>query len=109
MLAAKKDYLFAGKLAALLARRWLAMRDVYDIYYFAKNNWDINREVITVLTGKKFSEYLSDCIKYIEKIPQKQILRGLGELVSEKEKTWAKKSLRQETIFLLKLRQKIVK
>ena len=30
----------------------MAARDIYDIHYFAKNNWDINTEVIKVRTGK---------------------------------------------------------
>ena len=56
MFAAKKDYLFAGKLSALTLRNETAMRDIYDIHYFAKNNWDINAEVIKERTGKTVKE-----------------------------------------------------
>ena len=35
IMVAKKDYLFAGKLAALTLRTETAMRDVFDIQYFA--------------------------------------------------------------------------
>ena len=38
MFVAKKDYLFASKLLALTLRNETAMRDIYDIYYFAKHN-----------------------------------------------------------------------
>ncbi len=102
MLVAKKDYLFAGKLVALTLRGEIAMRDVYDIYYFAKNNWDINQEVIKKGIGKEIKEYLADCIAIIEKIKDNQILQGLGEILSEKEKVWVKNNLKAETIFMLK-------
>lgn len=102
LLAAKKEYLFAGKLAVLTLRRELAMRDVYDIYYFAKNNWEINGEVVKAYTGKSVRDYLADCLKVIEKIKDSQLLQGLGELLDDKEKSWAKKNLKAEVLFLLK-------
>ncbi len=102
MLVGKKDYLFASKLAALTLRNETAMRDIYDIWYFAKNNWDINIEVLKTRTNKTIEEYFADCITIIEEIKDNQILQGLGELLSEKEKAWAKANLRKETIFLLK-------
>lgn len=102
ILAAKKDYLFTNKLIALTSRKELAMRDVYDIYFFAKNNWDINQKIIKTKTNKNIKEYLSDCINLIEKIKDNQILQGLGELLDEKEKKWVKSNLKKETIFLLK-------
>lgn len=87
MLVAKKDYLFASKLSALTLRTETAMRDIFDVHYFAKNNWDINTEVIKERTGKITKEYLADCIAFIEKVKNKQMLQGLGELVdSEKKK-----------------------
>lgn len=101
--SAKKNYLFSSKLSALTLRSETAMRDVYDIFYFAKNNWEIDSEIIKNLTGKNVKEYLADCIAFIEKIKDNQILHGLGELVGdEKEKSWIKKNLKADTIFLLK-------
>jgi predicted nucleotidyltransferase component of viral defense system len=103
MFVAKKDYLFASKLSALTERNETAPRDVYDIHYFAKNNWDINPEVIKERTGKTTKEYLVDCIDCIEKVRDNQILRGLGELISgEKEKVWIKSHLRNDSVFMLK-------
>jgi predicted nucleotidyltransferase component of viral defense system len=103
MLIAKKDYLFAGKLSALTLRKETAMRDVYDIYYFAKNSWDINPEVIKGRTGKSIKKYLADCVDLIEKLKNSQMLQGLGELVDgEKEKAWVRTHLKYDTIFMLK-------
>jgi len=102
MLVAKKDYLFAGKMAALTLRSEMAARDLYDIWYFAKNSWDVDAEIVKTLTGKTIKEYLTDCVQVIEKNKDNRILQGLGELLNEKEKIWAKNNLRKETIFLLK-------
>ena len=102
MLVGKKEYLFAKKLAALTSRSETAMRDIYDIWYFAKNSWDINTEVIKIRTNKTIKEYLADCIAVIERIKDDQILHGLGELLSEKEKILVKNNLRKEVIFMLK-------
>ncbi|OGL65795.1 hypothetical protein A3B21_01000 [Candidatus Uhrbacteria bacterium RIFCSPLOWO2_01_FULL_47_24] len=103
MLAGKKDYLFASKLSALTDRRLLAMRDIYDIWYFAKNNWDINAAVVKARTGKTIKEHMANCISVIEAVKDNEILRGLAELLpDEKEKAWVKTHLRKEVIFLLK-------
>ena len=103
MLVAKKDYLFASKLSALTLRNETAMRDIYDIHYFAKSNWDINAEVIEERTGKTTKEYLADCIAFIEKAKDNQMLQGLGELVdSEKEKAWIRTHLKADSLFMLK-------
>lgn len=109
VLTAKQDYMFGSKLAALTLRSEMATRDVYDIHYFAKNNWDINTEVISVLTGKNIKEYLVDCIIFIENIKNNQILHSLGELIeSEKEKDWIRNHLKKDTIFLLKNYQSVM-
>lgn len=109
MLVGKKDYLFSSKLAALTLRMETATRDIYDIYYFAKNNWDIDKKIVELLTGKKFFEYVTDCITTVESIKDSKILSGLGELISEKEKIWIKQNLRNEVIFYLKNYQAIIK
>lgn len=109
MLAARIDYLFVGKLFALTNRNETAMRDVYDIWYFAKKNENLNTEVLEILVGKKAKSYLSDCIMLIEQIKDSEILHGLGELVSGKDKTWVKASLRKEAVFLLKNYQSVLK
>ncbi|MBU1089188.1 hypothetical protein KKF38_00115 [Patescibacteria group bacterium] len=45
-------------------------------------------------------------MKKIEKISDRIILQGLGEVLEEKDKIWAKGNLKKETIFLLKNYQK---
>ena len=102
MFVAKKPYLFASKLAALTLRSKTAMRDIYDIWFFANKNWDIDETVIKIRTGKGLKKHLVDCIAVIEQVKDNEILQGIGELVGEKEKAWVKNKLRSETVFLLK-------
>ena len=102
LLTAKKDYLFAGKLLALTLRGELAMRDVFDIDYFSKNNWEIDEEVITAWVDKPVAQHLADCLARIEKINEKNVLSGLGEMLNEKQKAWAKKELKKDVVFQLK-------
>ncbi|PKL72332.1 hypothetical protein CVV26_02095 [Candidatus Kuenenbacteria bacterium HGW-Kuenenbacteria-1] len=110
MFVAKKDYLFASKLSALTLRNETAMRDIFDIHYFAKSNWDINAEVIKERTSKTTKEYLADCISFIEKVKDNQMLQGLGELVdSEKEKAWIRNHLKADSIFMLKNYMSVIK
>jgi predicted nucleotidyltransferase component of viral defense system len=110
MLASKKDYLFAGKLSALTLRTETAMRDIFDIHYFAKNRWDINAEVVKNFTGKTVKEYLPDCVAFIEKAKDNQMLQGLGELIDgEKQKDWVRNHLKADAIFMLKNYQSVLK
>jgi len=103
MLAGKKDYLFASKLVALTTRSETAMRDIYDVWFFGTNRWDINPEVIKARTGKTIKEYMADCISLVEIVKDNEILQGLAELLpGEKEKAWVKTHLRKEAVFLLK-------
>ena len=103
MLVAKSDYLFASKLAALTSRQVSAARDIYDIYYFAKNNWDINTTVLKERTGQELKDYLTVCLNLIENFKDSHIMQGLGELVNnDKEKMWIKNHLKSEVLFYLK-------
>ena len=102
MMVAKKEYLFAGKISALTMRTKIAMRDIYDINYFAKNNWDIDEEAVKSISNRDKKEQLLLCLKVIDKIKDNEIMTGLGELVKEEEKEWIRKDLREETIFMIK-------
>ena len=49
-------------------------------------------------------QFLQKCIDELDALSNVGILSGLGELLSAKQKVWAKKSLKDETVFLLKVR-----
>ncbi len=103
MLIMKKEDMLAHKLVAMTERGRTANRDIFDVWFFLENNWEINKEIVEKRTGIKFNNYLKKCIKFIEKLPNQGILSGMGELLDEKQKAWAKKNLKKDTMFLLKL------
>lgn len=103
MLVMRKEDMFAHKLVAMTERGKIANRDIFDLHFFLKSDWDINREILEKRTGMKFVDYLQKCIKFVENIPERAILFGIGELINEKQKAWIRSNLKQDLIFFLKL------
>lgn len=104
MLVMIKEDMFAHKLVAMHERLGETNRDIFDVWFFSKNNWGVNKEIIENRTGMAYKKFLEVCIKELEDMNNNNILSGLGELVSEKQKTWIKTKLKLETIIQLKLR-----
>ncbi len=104
MLVMIKEDMFANKLIAMLERMGQTSRDIYDVWFFLKNNWEINREIVETRSGLSFEKTLEKCIQQMEKMDNRQILVGLGEALTGSQKDWARAKLKPETIFLLKAR-----
>ncbi|HEY4498569.1 MAG TPA: nucleotidyl transferase AbiEii/AbiGii toxin family protein [Candidatus Paceibacterota bacterium] len=98
-----KADMFAHKLVAMFERIGSANRDIFDVWFFLKNNWPINKEIVEKRMGAAFAECVQKCIDALEKLADHNILSGMGELLDEKQKDWARAKLRTDTIFLLKL------
>jgi hypothetical protein len=103
MLVMSKEDMFANKLIAMKERLGRTNRDIFDVWYFFKNNWPLNRELLEKRSGLDMASFLKICIDGLEKLGDQFILSGMGELLTEKQKAWAKANLRKDTIFLLKL------
>jgi len=103
MLVMVKEDMFAHKLMAMYERIGKTSRDIFDVYFFYKNSWDINRKIVEERSGMSFKDTLAKCIKMLEEMDNKHILDGLGELISSSQKDWAREKLRNQTIFLLKI------
>jgi predicted nucleotidyltransferase component of viral defense system len=93
----------AHKLVAFYERIGKANRDIYDIWFFFANNWLINQELVEKRTQMPFNEFLETCCRLLEKMDDKNILSGMGEVLDEKQKIWVKNKLREELLFQLKL------
>jgi len=103
ILAMEKNDIFANKLVALLGRKELTNRDIFDVWFFAKESWPINYELVEERTNLGFDKYIEKCIKVLGKMSDKYILSGIGELLDNKLKVWVKDNLKKEAIFHLKL------
>jgi predicted nucleotidyltransferase component of viral defense system len=104
MLVMVREDMFANKLMAMYERIGKTSRDVFDVYFFAKNNWPINKEIMEKRAGTSYKEAVEKCIALLEKMNNRNILDGLGEFLTENQKDWARAKLRDETIFLLQAR-----
>ena len=103
MLVMRKEDMFAHKLVAMIERNRTTNRDIFDVWFFLKNNWEINKEIVEERTEMKFDAYLRKCVKFIEKLPERGILSGMGELLDEKQEVWVKTKIKDDVLFLLKL------
>lgn len=103
MLVMKQEDIFANKLAALLERKQIANRDIYDTWFFLKKGWSLNKDILWKRTEMDLKEYLKLVAETIEKVKNQYILTGLGELLDEKQKKVAREKLKEDTLFLLKL------
>lgn len=91
----------AHKMVAMLERIGKTNRDIFDTWFFLKENWPINEQIIQMRTGLSMKQFLQKCIHELNSINNRGILSGLGELLNNAQKTWVKANLKGETIFLL--------
>lgn len=98
-----REDMVAHKLCAMYERIGKTNRDIFDVYFFLKNAWPINKQIVESRTGMTYKEFLQKNIDLLEKTTDRNILSGIGELLDEKQKAWVKSKLREETVFLLRL------
>lgn len=103
MLVMTEEDMFANKLMAMYERIGKTSRDIYDVYFFAHHGWSINKKLVEDRAKMPFKEVLIKCIELLEEMDNRHILDGLGELLTESQKDWARAKLKFETIFLLRL------
>lgn len=104
MLVMVKEDMFAHKLMAMHERVGKTSRDIYDTWFFLEHRWPINKTIIEQRSGMPFRKLVQKCIDQLEKMNNRNILDGLGDLLTEPQKDWARAKIRTETIFLLKAR-----
>lgn len=98
--------MFAHKLSALLDRKSLTNRDIFDCHFFMQKRTPINKKIVELRSGVPFEKYLDQCIESLERIKNQSLLNELGELMDEELKAFVRTQLRSETISLLKMYQK---
>lgn len=109
MMVMVQEDMFAHKLMAMYERIGKTSRDIYDVWFFLKNRFPINEKIVEQRAKVSFDELVGKCIKKLKKMNNRHILDGVGELLTEGQKDWAKAKLREETIALLQLRVEIHK
>jgi predicted nucleotidyltransferase component of viral defense system len=104
MLVMVREDMFAHKLMAMHERIGKTSRDIYDVWFFLQHRFPINKEIVEQRSKTTFGKLLQKCIGQLEEMSNKHILDGVGELLTDGQKDWARAKLREDTISLLKLR-----
>lgn len=94
--------MFSHKLVALLGRKEVADRDIFDCWWFMSRQTPVKTAAIEALTQKSYPDYLQECIATIENLPKRSLLYGLGELLEQDMKTFVRNKLRAEVLTLLR-------
>jgi predicted nucleotidyltransferase component of viral defense system len=95
-----KSDMFSHKLCALTDRASVTNRDIFDAWFLLSQQTPINEKIIQRRMNQNLREYLDTCIQTIEKMPNKHLLDGLGELINPELKAFVRNKLRHEIISL---------
>lgn len=95
--------MIANKMVASTERSITANRDLFDIHYFLSTVYanDINYNIIKHRTGKEPKEFYIFLYDFISQIDNKNMLNGLGEVLDDRQKDWAKAKLKTELLGLI--------
>jgi len=94
--------MFAHKLCALLDRNSIAGRDIFDCWFFLKNQSPVKKDIVESRMQIPFADYIQKCIDRLESVSDKSILQGMGELMDNEMKKFVRTKLRTDTIGLLR-------
>jgi len=94
--------MFAHKLCALLDRSSITSRDIFDCWFFMKKHIAVNKNIVELRMNLPYADYIQKCISMIESLSDRSMLQGMGELMNDEMKKFARRNLRTETISLLK-------
>jgi len=98
-----KEDMVAHKLCAMFERIGKTNRDIFDVQFFLSHDWPVNKKIVEDRMGVSYADFLKKCIEELEKLDDSNILSGMGELLTEKQKSWAKAKLKSEALFSLRL------
>jgi predicted nucleotidyltransferase component of viral defense system len=98
-----KEDMSANKLCAMYERIGKTNRDIFDVQFFLSHDWPVNKKIIEERMGVNYKKFLQKAIVLLEKLGDRDILAGMGELLTEKQKDWVRTRLKSETLFALRL------
>ena len=93
--------MFAHKLCALIDRKTIAPRDVFDSWFFMNRQTPVNKSILEFRMQTGYKKYMQKCIEHISEVNEKLLIQGLGELLSADMKKFVRKKLKQETLHLM--------
>ena len=97
-----QEDMFAHKLCALLDRDAMANRDIFDCWFFMQRQTPVNKSIVESRMEMSLSQYLQACIELLERMSDKGLLHGMGELLDSEMKRFVQTKMRSELIKFLK-------
>ena len=86
--------MFAHKLCALLDRREVTNRDIFDLWFLMQKKTPLNQTIVETRTELPLATYIKKCIEKLEGMSDRGMLNGLGELMDEEMKKFVRSKLR---------------
>lgn len=93
----------AHKLCAMYERIGKTNRDIFDVQFLLANDWPINKKIVEDRMGISYKDFLLKAIEVMENFESRDILNGMGELLTDSQKDWVRAKLKLETLFSLRL------
>jgi predicted nucleotidyltransferase component of viral defense system len=90
------EYMFTHKLMALLDRKALTNRDVFDCWFCMKQRLVLRKSILDLRLKGTFEDYMDKAIEAVTAISGNRILDGIGELLDPELKKWVKTDLTSE-------------
>jgi len=98
--------MFAHKLCAILDWPAQTARDIFDAWFFMRDRVPVNRALVEFRMKMPLEDYLERCIQAVKKIPDRNMLAGLGDLMDNKTKEFVRAKLKSEALTLFELYSK---
>lgn len=83
MMVMVREDMFAHKLMAMYERIGKTSRDMYDVCFFLKRRFPINKEIVRKRSGISFNQLVEKCIQKLERVNNRTVLGGdKGETIA---------------------------
>jgi hypothetical protein len=76
---------------------------MFDLWFFLKQNWRIDEAVVTEKTGLSVQQAFEKAIDIAEHVTEQDLMHGVGELLTNKQKDWVRSHLKEKLILELRL------
>ena len=89
--------MLAHKLCAVLDRKKLQNRDLYDVWWMLSRGYVAKERIVVERMGVQLGEYWGKLLELVRSLPENyDILSGLGEVMSQGKKDWTRAKLLSE-------------
>jgi len=88
------EFMLAHKLCAITSRKAIQNRDIYDADFMFRKNWQPDDTIIQLRTGLSVLDYYQRLLELLnDPSLSKNIMFGLGEVLNQKTREWARQNL----------------